>query len=185
MKKSFSKFTKILPAILLLCFTFSCQKQVEEGITPEEIQNITDHVLEIWNDGNLGVIDHMYAGDYVRRYVDIQEDIVGIDAYKEWITASRTAFPDFRVTLEGEITSKGEMVVSRWVAVGTNTGPLTTPAGVLPPTGKKVRFFGVSIMQVVDGKIAKEWIYYNEASFLVQLGFTITPPAPPPPPEKK
>jgi hypothetical protein len=35
---------------------------------------------------------------------------------------------------------------------------------------------GVIINKVVDGKIIEQWVYYNYASALTQLGFIITPP---------
>ena len=168
----------IIPVILLLCFTFSCQQQVEEGITEEEAKAIIDGVLEIWNKGNLDLVDEHYATDYVRHYVDIYEDIVGIDAYKKWIADTRTGFPDFNVTPEGEIIAKADKIVLRWIAEGTQTGLLAMPSGELPPTGKKVKFFGVSITHIVDGKIAEDWLYFNQASLLQQLGFTLTPPQP-------
>lgn len=184
MNKSLFKFIKILPAVFLLLFSFSCQKQVEEGITEVEAQEIADHVLEIWNVGNLDLVDHTYAPDYVRHYVDIYPDIEGIDAYKKWITDTRTTFPDFNVTITDEPIIQGEMIVSRFVFTGTHTGPLNSPAGTLPPTGKKVRASGVTINHVIDGKIVEEWLYFNQASTLQQLGFTLVPPAPPSP-EKK
>jgi steroid delta-isomerase-like uncharacterized protein len=185
MKKSLLQITMIIPLILLLCFTFSCQQQVEEGITEEEAKAFMDAVLDIWNEGNLDLVDDFYSPDYVRHYVDIYEDIVGIDAYKKWIADTRTGFPDFNITLEGEIIAKADKIVLRWIAEGTQTGSLAMPSGELPPTGKKVKFFGVTIIHIVDGKIAEEWLYFNQASQLQQLGFTITPPQPPAPQEKK
>jgi predicted ester cyclase len=185
MKKSLLQFTMIIPVILLLCFTFSCQQQVEEGITEEEAKALSESTLEIWNEGNLAVVDEVYDPDYVRHYVDIYEDIVGIDAYKKWITDTRTAFPDFNVTPEGEIIAKADKIVGRWIAEGTQTGPLASPSGELPPTGKKVRFFGVIISHIANGKIVEDWLYFNQASSLQQLGFTLTPPQPPAPQEKE
>ena len=58
---------------------------------------------------------------------------------------------------------------------GTNTGPREGQ----PATGKKIRLSGVTISRIVNGKIAEEWLYYNAAAFLTQLGFTITPPPAP------
>lgn len=174
------KLLMFFALVLLFCFTFSCQeqvtKEVPEGITEEEAKAIMDGVLEIWNKGNLDLVDEHYATDYVRHYVDIYEDIVGIDAYKKWIADTRTGFPDFNITLEGEIIAKADKIVIRWIAEGTQTGPLAMPSGELPPTGKKVKFFGESIAHIVDGKIAEDWLYFNQASLLQQLGFTITPP---------
>ena len=185
MKKSLFQITMIIPVILLLCFTFSCQQQVEEGITEEEAKSFMDAVLDIWNEGNLDLVDDFYSPDYVRHYVDIYEDIKGIDAYKQWITNTRTTFPDFNVTQEGEMIFKDDKIVSRWIAEGMNTGPLNTPFGTFPSTGKKVRFYGVFIIHVIEGKIVEEWLYFNQASLLQQLGFTFTPPQPPAPQEKK
>ena len=185
MKKSLFHFTMIITLFTLLCFTFGCQQKPEVGITEEEAKALSDSYLEIWNEGNLALVDEIYSADYVRRYVDIYEDIVGIDAYKQWITSTRTMLPDFHVTPEAEMIVKDDKIVSRWIAEGTNTGPLITPFGTFPSTGKKVRFYGVFIIHVVDGKISEEWLYFNQASLLQQLGFTITPPAPPEPPEEK
>jgi hypothetical protein len=55
------KLFMILPLVFLLCFTFSCQKQVTEevpeGITEEEAKAFMDATLEIWNEGNLDLVD--------------------------------------------------------------------------------------------------------------------------------
>jgi len=179
MKKSLLQFTKVIPLVLLLCFSINCQQQVEEGIPEEEAKTLMNRILEIWNEGNLALVDEVYATNYVRHYVDIYEDIVGIDAYKKWITDTRTTFPDFNVTVEGEMIVKEDKIVSRWKAEGTNTGPLNTPLGTLPPTGKKVQFLGVFIIHIVNGKIVEEWLYFNQASLLQKLGFTLTPPQSP------
>ncbi len=181
MKKSLFQFITIIPLALLLCLSFSCQQQVEEGITEEEAKAFIDRDLEIWNEGNLAVVDEGYDPDYVRHYVDVSEDFVGIDAFKQWITDVRTAFPDFHITIEGEIIVKADKIVSRWIAEGTNIGSFLG----LPPTGKKVQFFGVNILHIVNGKVVEEWLYFNQASLLQQLGFTLTPPQPPEPPEEK
>ena len=174
MKKSLLQFSMIISLALLLCFTFSCQKQVEEGITEEEAQAFIERDLEIWNEGNLAVVDEDYDPDYTRHYVDIFEDFVGIDVFKKWITDVRTAFPDFHITIEGEIIVKADKIVSRWIAEGTNIGSFLG----LPPTGKKVQFFGVNILHIVNGKVVEEWLYFNQASLLQQLGFTLIPPSP-------
>jgi len=181
MKKPLLQFSMIISLALLLCFTFSCQQQVEEGITEEEAKALSDSVLEIWNEGNLALVDEVYDSDYVRHYVDIYDDIEGIDAYKKWITDTRTVFPDFHITTEGEIIVKADKIVSRWIAEGTNLGSFLG----LPPTGKKVKFFGVNILHIVNGKVVEEWLYFNQASLLQQLGFTLTPPQPPESPEEK
>lgn len=178
MKKSFVHFILILPLVLMLCFALSCQQQVQEEITEEEVTSLCERYMKVWNDGNLDVIDELHESGYVRHYVDVYEDIVGIDAYKKWVTDIRTSFPDFTITIDEKIFTNDKIVV-KGSATGTNTGPLRTPMGELPPTGKKIRFRLADIIQVVDGKITEEWIYYNQAPVLLQLGFTLMPPQPP------
>jgi predicted ester cyclase len=56
-------------------------------------------------------------------------------------------------------------------STGTHTGP-----GQIPPTGKKIKVSSVSIIRLVNGKIAEQLIYANRAAVLRQLGFTFTPP---------
>jgi steroid delta-isomerase-like uncharacterized protein len=178
MKKSSIQFILILPLALVLCFAFGCQQQGQEGITEEEVTSISERSMKVWNEGSLDIIDELCAPGYVRHYVDVYEDIVGIEAYKKWVTDTRTSFPDFTIAIEERVFTNDKIVV-RVTATGTNTGPLMTPMGELPPTGKKIRFRLADIIQVVDGKITEEWIYYNQTPVLLQLGFTLVPPQPP------
>jgi predicted ester cyclase len=173
MKKSLLQIIMIIPIILLLCFTFSCQQQIEEGITLEEAKAFSDRDLEIWNEGNLAIADELYDPDYVGHSGEL-EDVVGIDAFKEDVTNVRTDFPDFKFTIE-EIFVKDDKIVERWIATGTSVGT----------TDKKIRVSGVSILHVVNGKFVERWTHYNEATVLRQLGFTFTPPQPPAPQEKE
>jgi steroid delta-isomerase-like uncharacterized protein len=176
MKKSillWTKTTYVASFILfLLCLTFSCQQQVEEGLTEEEAKALVERDLEIYNEGNLAMADELIDPNYVEHSAALPEDIVGIDAFKERITNLRTNYPDLKFTVE-ELIIKDDRIVWLWVCTGTNTGTTSD----IPPTGKKIRIEGVGILRVVDGKIVERLPYYNEATMLRQLGFTITPPS--------
>jgi len=181
MKKSLLQITMIIPVILLLCFTFSCQQQVEEGITEEEAKAQMDRVLELWNEGNLALVEEIYAPEIVSySSSSYEEDIVGFDGVKNRVTSTRTVLPDFNLTIE-EIIVKGDKIVARWTYTGTNTGPIDE----LPPTGKKVRISGITMVQVVNGKCVEERIVSDNLDLYLQLGFTFTPPQPPAPQEKE
>ena len=174
----------IISLVFLLCFTFSCQQQVEEGITEEEAKALFDSVLEIWNNGNLALVDDVYAQDIVVRTSSLPEDIVGLEGYKNWVTGARTAFPDYHITFD-EIIVKGDRIVVLFTSTGTQTGPLSMPFGDLPPTGKKFRTTGLGIERVKNGKITEILAVFNVLEMLQPLGFTLTPPQPPEPPEEK
>lgn len=157
--------------LLLLCFPFSCQRQASDAISEEEAKALSERILQIWNEGNLALVDEIYTPECVRHDCGLPEDVVGLEALKSYFEFYRTAFPYMNMTIQETIV-KGDKIVWHWTLTGTNTGPM----GEAPPTGKEVRLSGVSIARVVNGKIAEVWDYYNQASLLQQIGFTITPP---------
>ena len=175
MKKSL----KIIPLVILLCFTLSCQ-QGEDGLTEEEVQAFTDRVLEMWNETNLTISDRVYAPEIVRHDCGAPEDIVGIENINNYLKNFFTAFPDLHVTVD-EMIVAGNKMAQRWTMTGTHTGYM----GDMPPTGKNVRFSGVSIAYFVNGKAVEIWDFYNVLDMMQQLGFTLTAPQPPEPPEEK
>ena len=176
MKKSLLQFTKVIP-LVLLCFAISCQQKVEDGITEEEVKAFTDHVLEIWNTGNLALVDEVYALEVVVHSSSSPEDIVGPDGIKAWVTNTRTAFPDFNMMFD-EIIVKGDKIVTRWTSTGTNTGTFHMASGDLPPTGNKIKVSGIAINRVENGKAVDELVVFNVLDMMQQLGFTLTPLSP-------
>lgn len=169
MKKLQFQFT-IIPVIILLCFAFSCE-HLGSCKAEEEMKALAERSLKIWNEGNLDLVDELYASNCIRHEVDIYEDLVSTEAYKEYVASMRTAYPDFNVMMD-ELIIKDDIIVMRWTLTGTNTGP----RGEMPPTGNKTKISGVNINRIEEGKTVEEWVYYNNASALTQLGFTIIPP---------
>lgn len=74
-------------------------------------------------------------------------------------------FADVVVTPE-KLIAEDDLVTIYWIARGTNTG---TGNG-LPATGKKAELAGLTIWQIVDGKIKEEWSAFNQLSMMRQLG---------------
>jgi predicted ester cyclase len=179
MKKLF-----IIPLVFLLCFTFGCQQQVQEGVTEEEADAIAERSLGIWNEGNLALVDELYNPSIVRHDSNLPEDIVGLSAFKDYVTMLRTSYPDFSVTFD-DVIPKGYKITLRWTVTGTNSGPLQTPVGEFPPTGKKIRISGVDIVTLVNGKMSEDWVFYNALDSYQQLGFILSPPQPQETPEEE
>jgi len=140
-------------------------------LSEEEMKALAERSLELWNTGDMDLADELWDTSFVRHEVDINEDIVGIDAFKESVSSLRAAFPDFNVTFV-ELLIMGDRTASRWIVTGTNTGP----GALASYTGNKVAIHGASVVLVRNGKIVEEWVYYNLAAVLAQLGYTITPP---------
>ncbi len=176
MKKSLM----IILLVCLFCFNISCQKQAEKGITEEEAQTFTDRVLSMWNGTDTSIVDEIYAPEIVRHDCGVPEDLIGLENAKNHLENLFNAFPDLNLTIDEMIVS-GNKMVQRWTMIGTNTGSMNE----MPPTGRSVRFSGVSIGHFVNGKAVEIWDFYNALDMMQQLGFTLAPPQPPEQPEEK
>ena len=182
MKKSMLQFTMIIPLILLLCFTFGCQKQSEDVSNEEELKEIVLRVVEeAWNQGKMDVLDEHFSPEYVYHRSPFP-DIEGLEAYKQSIVDTRKAYPDFKLTIE-EMIIKGDTAVVRGTFRGTNTEESTLLG--IPATGEQVTFKWCSVSHRVNGKTADEWNYVDWLGYMQQSGFTLTPPQPPETTEEK
>ena len=145
---------------------------VQKGgeLSKQEAKALTAQLSDIWNKGDLALVDKVFAPEFILGEVDIAPPIIESDALKKFIAALRTAYSDLNIQRD-EIIVKGDRLITRGTITATNTGPY-----LIPPTGKKIKVSYVSICRIVDGKIAEMLIYYNYAAILKQLGYTITPP---------
>jgi predicted ester cyclase len=88
----------------------------------------------------------------------------GHDGVGRWLGASWEAFADLAVT-EYDTVAHGDIVAVRWTAAGTSTGDFL----MLPPTGSKVEFTGVSMYRVEEDGIAEIWDTRNTLGIMQQL----------------
>jgi predicted ester cyclase len=67
------------------------------------------------------------------------------------------------------------LVVTEWIFTGTQAGLLGPPIfeNNVPPTGKTIRFRGVSIYELNLGQIKCLQMYLDMATVLVELGTTL------------
>jgi hypothetical protein len=164
MKNLFTHFPVFL---LIALISVACQKKDYSS----EINPILDKYLEVWNEGNLEILDEITTLDFELRINPDFEAKESRDLLKESITNTRTAYPDFLVTVDERLFVSDTAVVISWTITGTNTGE-----GSHPPTGNKTQSNGFSVIFFADGKLTGEWIAYSDLTWVKQLGFTITPP---------
>jgi len=157
-----------IAVLALLFLAVGCQPQdASQALKP-----IGEVYEEAWNTGNLDLLDDIIDPQFV-RFVGSETSAVGLDSLKQVITALRTTYPDFHVTLDEGI-YVGDKSASRWSFTATNTGP-----GDFPPTGKQVTMTGTSFFRFANGKMVEERVEINVLSWMLQLGFTLTPPSGP------
>ena len=128
---------------------------------------------EFWgNDFNPAVIDELAAPD-IRFEYSLHAPLRGRDAVREFATAFRAAFPDLGFEGTADLIAEGDYVVGQWVGGGTQTGDAfdDLPIGSLPAgTGKAMRFTGVTVLKVENGRITEELGLDDGVTALRQLG---------------
>ncbi|MBW8004017.1 MAG: ester cyclase, partial [Planctomycetes bacterium] len=95
MRKIAQKFSFLIPVItfaVIMVFMAGCAKKTEKN------KAIALRVFEeVWNQGNLDVIDEIYAIDYV-GHMPGSPDLQGTEGFKQFVTMQLTAFPDNQFT---------------------------------------------------------------------------------------
>ena len=93
----------------------------------------------------------------------------GPDELGKTVEVYATAFPDMHRELHTFYVT-GDVVIVQLSLQGTHLGPLVTPAGTVPPTGKKMDAPCCDVFELQDGKI-KRFDCYAEGSVIArQLG---------------
>jgi steroid delta-isomerase-like uncharacterized protein len=105
------------------------------------------------------------APESVDDFVAIGE-FRGHDAVRAFFRELFAAFPDFTMTVD-RIVADDTTAVVQWHAAGTFTGG---PFQSITPTGRRVEVRGVDVMEIADGLIQHNTIYYDGATFARQIG---------------
>jgi steroid delta-isomerase-like uncharacterized protein len=100
----------------------------------------------------------------------------GLDGMRQYSQGWATGFPDGR-TKEVNLIAGDNGAVIEFIGSGTHTGPLMSPAGEIPPTGKRVEMPFCEVFRIKNGKIVGGAIYFDMATMLQQLGLMPAQPA--------
>jgi len=177
MRPAYALVGRALPlgALLVVVVSgLSCRPSGTSGLSQGEVDRIVSTYLQARNTANLGLLDQVYGAVVVVHDCGAPADIRGLDSLKSYYAGSHAGFPDFKIAVDDVLVS-GDNLIYRWTITATHTGPLRG----LPPTGKAVRFSGLAIDRVANGRIVEEWVYFNLLDLLQQLGFSLVPPSPP------
>jgi len=120
---------------------------------------------EVFNRGNISLIDELFAPDFV-EHEELPPGIpAGSEGVKQLTTMFRSAFPDFKATIN-DIIAEGDKVVIRQTWSGTHKGEFMG----IPPTGKSVSFGVIDTVRIAGGKIVEHWGQMDSMGMMQQLG---------------
>jgi predicted ester cyclase len=117
---------------------------------------------------------HARTADYTAHAPDSMHlPALDSDAWVAFLGAFLEGFPDLQLDVQDTVADE-KMSAQRILFTGTHTGHFRA----LPPTGRKVRFSGLEINRMVDGKAAEPWFQMDTLTLFEQLGLRVVPGPP-------
>lgn len=131
-------------------------------VESQNIDVIRKVFAEVWSEGNVDLIDELYAKSYTGHFPG--ETFHGREGIRSHVTAHRTAFPDWTEEIVDIIADRDKVAV-RFRSRGTNLGNFLGS----PPTGNHVQISEAALFKLEDGKIVEQWVYPDILSLEAQL----------------
>ncbi len=139
-------------------------------MSAEENKAIVRRFWDVWEQGNIDLVDEVLASDYVNHTPATPDLPTGPEGVKAVVSMFRSAMPDLRVVVEDMI-AEGDKVAVRYTLEGTHEGELF---GV-PPTGQRLSIKSIAVERVSDGKIREHWRVTDSLDMMQQLGVIPAP----------
>lgn len=129
---------------------------------------------EVWSNPDLNTAmraaDELYTPDFVVH--DPTGDYYGLASRKKDIADARSAYPDYKEEVL-DVVAEGDMVITRFLATGTQTGDIPAIPGyqpVIPAKGKFTRIPSMAAHRLVNGRLAEQWEFFDSWGANVQAG---------------
>ena len=152
-------------AFLLALVAQGCAQKPES-----DLQKVADKITKTLNSADPVAVANLYAPDAVMIQPDTSEPVRGRDALLKYYQMMFRAVPDWKINFS-LVAFHGDTIICEGVGSGTFTGPLSTPEGDVPPTGKKITIKTVFFGKInADGLIAEDRSYFDNLDYMKQLG---------------
>jgi steroid delta-isomerase-like uncharacterized protein len=126
--------------------------------------------IAAFNAQDAATVAELYAPDAVLHDPQAPEPVRGRAAVRDAYAGLFRAFPDINVAVENRRIVDNRMIYEIRLT-GTNTGPMATPAGDVPATGRAIDVVGAVFADLDDaGRFRTVRRYYDVAGMMRQLG---------------
>jgi steroid delta-isomerase-like uncharacterized protein len=131
-------------------------------------RELLEQYVERYNAGDLDACMDLYAEDAVQQMPD--GTFHGRATIRARLARELAGLPDATYTVASFL-EQGDTFADEWTFAGTHSRPFPLPDGTeLPPTGQRVQIRGMELVQLRDGKIVVDNLYYDGMAVLTQLG---------------
>lgn len=127
--------------------------------------DVVRQAINAWNAHDPDGVAKHFSKDVVSESDTLPSALHGPEGVKQSVKMYLAAFPDLHFEIE-QMLASGNYVTTRWRATGTHRGELMG----IPPTHKRAVTHGCTVEEIKNGKIAREWIYWDTGNLLRQIG---------------
>ncbi|MHA4741299.1 ester cyclase [Dyadobacter sp. MSC1_007] len=132
----------------------------------KEIIDIANKYMQIWNAGNDGLLLDFASNDLEVEYTHFQKTYQGVEEYRQVLNQTYMSFPDLKIFID-EVQVFENKALVKWTYTGSHLNGILF--GV-EPAGKKVKVSGLSILDVFNGKVVREYGIVDNLALVLQIG---------------
>lgn len=122
------------------------------------------YIQQVFNQGQVDLLDELLSPSYLYHEAP-PGTLPGAEGIKQVVSMFRAAFPDLEITIDDQV-AEGDLVCTRATTRGTHQGEIFG----IPATGKAVTMNGLTLVRIVEGRIAESWVKNDVMSLMHQLG---------------
>jgi len=102
------------------------------------------------------------------------ETFRGPEGYKRYMQGCTAAFSDASTEITA-VHAGEDFAIVEFIGRGTHDGPMSSPGGEVPPTGRSLETRFCEVLDIKDGKITGARSYFDLAGIMIQLGLMPVP----------
>jgi steroid delta-isomerase-like uncharacterized protein len=126
---------------------------------------ITLYFEEVWNKGNLHLLDELLSEDYINHSPGTPNPPKGPAGLKPIIESMRNAIPDLHYMIQDLVITE-DKVVARVRMTGTHTGDFFG----IPASHQKIEVKQINIEKIANGRISEHWRLTDDLTLMKQMG---------------
>lgn len=138
----------------------------DRDLTAANVAAVHRLLDEVFNGGNLAVVDELAGDDLVFHSPTLAQPGRGGQAIKDFVRGLRTGFPDLRIEVQDVVADEDRVAVRWHTTRQTHRGWYLD----IPPTGRQLRMTGIEIFRFADGRIQEVWLEIDALGGLLQMG---------------
>jgi steroid delta-isomerase-like uncharacterized protein len=133
-------------------------------MSTEENKRLVERFYAHHRTGTIGQATDVVTPDCIRHDPSGREE-PGPSGFAARVARTEAAFSEW-VSTPNIVMADGDKVAVRWTITAKHTGPCDG----FPATGRNVKFSGVNIFRIENGRIAEIWNHRDDLSVLQQIG---------------